>query len=98
MQVERREIESNLVKKGFIKETNGDHRCFHHEYKGKRTGVSTYVSHGSKHKSYGISLIKEMKKQLRLDTIKDALNLLKCPMKEDQYNRILIDKNVFPDK
>jgi len=66
MQVEKRTIESNLPHKGFIEEDT-HHKYFYHEYQGKRTGIYTYTSHGSKHKTYGENLLGMMRKQLRLD-------------------------------
>ena len=94
MQVERRIIESNLPAKGFV-EDNTHHKYFYHEYKGLRTGAYTYTSHGSKYKTYGISLLKRMKKELRLDTIKQVSDLFECPITGDDYNKILIDKGMI---
>ena len=91
MQIERRIIEANLPKKGFVREDAG-HRYFYHEYQGKRTGAYTYTSHGSKHNTYGDALLKMMKKQLRLDAIIQAIDLFKCPMTGDGYNQILKEK------
>lgn len=92
MQVERKVIESNLPRKGFVKE-NTHHRYFYHEYSGKRTGAYTYTSHGSKYKDYGVNLLKVMRKHLYLDTIKQVIDLFKCPITKDQYNEILRKKN-----
>jgi hypothetical protein len=94
MQIERRDIESNLPSKGFVRE-DSNHRYFYHEYRGKRTGAYTYTSHGSGYKTYGISLIKMMKTQLRLNNNKQVFNLCTCPISEEDYNKILIANNVF---
>lgn len=90
-QIDRDKIEQSLEKKGFVLE-NSNHRYFHHEYDGKRTGSFTYTSHGSHYKTYGNSLLNMMKKQLRLDTLKDTRDLLMCPMDERQYNEKLKEK------
>jgi hypothetical protein len=37
MQVDKRKIESSLVKKGFIRDEATHHTYFYHEYNGKRT-------------------------------------------------------------
>ena len=94
MQVPRKKIEANLATKGFIKEKT-HHTYFYHEYKGKRTGAYTYTSHGSNYKNYGISLLKRMKTELRLDTITQVARLCECPMKEKEYINILKNKNII---
>ena len=94
MQIDRKTIESSLKKKGFVKE-DGDHRYFHHEVDGRRTGVSTFTSHGSGYKTYGITLLKRMRIQLRLDTMLQTRNLLECPMDGEEYNTVLREKGIF---
>ena len=91
MQIERRTIEANLPTKGFIvKDTH--HKYFYHEYNGKRTGVYTYTSRGNHYKSYGVSLIKMMKKFLFLDSNRQVADLCNCPISKDDYNQILRNK------
>jgi hypothetical protein len=96
MQVDRRKIESNLLRKGFRTEEVPHHRYFHHEYNGLLTGSYTYTSRGASYKSYGTSLLKRMKKQLRLDTTRQVVDLCKCPMSGDAYNQILKQKGLIP--
>lgn len=97
MQVERRAIESNLPTKGFV-EHDTHHKYFYHEYKGLRTGSYTYTSRGSKYKSYGIPLLKRMKKELRLDGIRQVVDLFECPITGDDYNQILKNKGIIKSK
>lgn len=94
MQIDRRIIESSLLKKGFIEE-DSDHKYFHHEYNGKRTGIYTYTSHGSSYKTYGDSLISMIKRQLKLDTNSQIRDFLQCPMTSAEYTQILTEKNIF---
>lgn len=94
MQIERRKIESSLVSKGFVKDDT-HHKYFYHEYQGLRTGLYTYTSHGSKYKTYGMPLLKRMKKELKLDAIKQAIDLFECPMTKHGYNQILKDKGLL---
>lgn len=94
MQVEKRIIESNLPRKGFVEE-NTHHKYFYHEYQGRRTGIYTYTSHGSKYKTYENNLLGMMKKQLRLDTIRQVVDLFKCPITRDGYNQILKGKGLI---
>ncbi len=95
MTVDRRKAMKSLSKKGFRKVENSHHIYFHHEYKGKETGVYTYFSHSKKEKDIGRNLLLSMRKQLRLDKISDAIDLLVCPIDGAQYNEILINKNIF---
>lgn len=96
-QVPRDTIESTLPKKGFVlAPAKQSHKYFYHEYNGKRTGAYTYTSHGSSYKTYGDELLKRMKVELRLETLKEVRDLLLCPMDADAYNNKLIEKGVFP--
>lgn len=94
MSIPRRKIESSLKKKGFV-QGPGDHRYYYHEVGGKRTGAYTFVSTGSKYKTYDISLLKPMKMQLNLDNLIQVRNLLECPMDLEEYNRIIKSKGLY---
>jgi hypothetical protein len=94
LQIDRSEIEASLAAKGFIKE-DSHHRYFYHEVEGKRSGVFTYTSHGSHYKTIGDNLLKQMKKQLRLDTSAQIADLFKCPMTGDGYNELLRKKGML---
>ena len=94
VQVDRTAIESSLRGKGFVGE-DSHHRYFYHEVEGKRTGISTHTSHGSQFKTYEDNLLKQMRKQLRLDTLRQLRDLLECPMTEDDYNDILRKKGLI---
>lgn len=89
MQLDKREIESALAKKGFKRREKSGHTYFYHIFKGKETGIRTYTSRGSKYKSYGRELLGAMKKQLRLSSSVQLRDLVKCPMSGDDYNEIL---------
>ena len=93
-QIDRKQIEQSLKKKGFVVEET-HHHYFHHEYKGKRTGAFTYTSHGSKYKTYGDDLLKLMKKQLRLDNLNETRQLLECPMDGEQFNEKMRAKDII---
>lgn len=97
MQIPRDTIESSLPKKGFVRE-DSHHRYFYHEYKGKRTGPFTYISHGSKYKTYHEPLLKRMKKELRLDRIKEVEDLFLCPIDGDGYNQKLRGKGLIKEQ
>lgn len=95
MKVDRSVIEKNLKKKGFRKEKSGHHIYFYHEFNGQETGVYTKLSHSAKLKDISGDLLLSMRKQLRLETNKDAVDLFNCPMDKDKYNRVLIKNNIF---
>lgn len=95
MQVDRKTIEASLPNKGFVEEDT-HHRYFYHEFQGKRTGAYTYTSRGTKYKTYGVSLLKRMKFELRLDSIGQVADLCMCPMSGDQYTGILRTKGTIP--
>jgi len=98
MKVDRSEISKNLPKKGFRKEPSGHHIYFYHEYKGQETGVCTYISHSAKQKDVSGDLLLSMRKQLKLETTREAVDLIKCPINKEEFNRILIERKVFSPK
>jgi hypothetical protein len=92
MQVERRDIESNLPRKGFIRDERSKHTYFHHLYNGKRTGVSTHVSRGSSYDVYADDLLGSIKRELCLNSTRQAFDLCACPMDGPTFNQILAGK------
>lgn len=96
MQLDRSRIEGALSAKGFVREDT-HHRYFYHENQGKRTGIYTYTSHGSRFKSYGDPLLRSMRQQLRLDTVAQLADLVTCPMSRDGYNEHLKEKGLLPE-
>ncbi|MEA1991060.1 MAG: hypothetical protein U9N58_02545 [Thermodesulfobacteriota bacterium] len=95
MKVSRADIKKNLPQKGFKKKKFGHHIYFHHEYNGVETGIKTYISHSAKQRDIAGDLISSMRKQLRLDSIKETVALIRCPMDKKEYEKILIDRSIF---
>jgi len=89
MQLDRKEIESALAKKGFERREKSGHTYFYHIFKGKETGIHTHTSRGTKYKSYGRGLLGAMKKQLRLSSSAQLKDLVECHIDGDGYNEIL---------
>ena len=79
-----REIQQGLRKKGFVAE-NKHHQLYRLELEGEITSIRTMISHGSKKKDYGEELISRMRRQLKLDTKSQLVDLVKCPMTFDEY-------------
>lgn len=92
--IPRRVIEASLQDKGFQKDQR-DHRFWYFIHKGKKTIIRTKISTGEKHVDYGTDLLKMMQRQLRLDRLKEAKDLLICPMDEDGYIKILLSKGLI---
>jgi predicted RNA binding protein YcfA (HicA-like mRNA interferase family) len=85
----KKEVESALLKKGFRK-ADGDHHWFvYWSLDGRKTTVRTKTSHGST-KDLGDGLLKEMARQTRIQKA-EFLNLVDCPMSQQQYDKILND-------
>ena len=95
MKVARTDVKKNLPKKGFRKDKSKGHIYFYHEYRGKETGVSTYVSHSSSFKDISGDILKCMRKQLRLDTNREVVELVNCPMSKEDYNTRMRQKGIF---
>lgn len=93
MQIEKRDLESSLPRKGFERDVSRQHHTyFNHRYQGKYTGAYTYISHGMKMRSIGSPIIKKMKDQLRLDNSHQVVDLVNCPISGDDYIQILRSK------
>ena len=86
--LKRREIENALKRKGF-RQSNRDHKFFIYFTKeGKKTIVSTKISHGTGHSDIGSNLVNRMARQCKL-TSREFNNLVKCLLSRDRYEREL---------
>lgn len=79
-------VSSSLKKKGFKEEREGKHINYYFHHNGKDTGIRTWISHGDK--EIRDHLIACMVKQTKLDKAQ-FLDLVNCPMTEEQYIEIL---------
>lgn len=93
--IPRRVIEKSLKEKGFEIDEERDHRYYYFHYKGKKTVARTKISTGTGYRDYNIDLIKAIKRNLYLDSLKDVERLLICPMNEQEYSRILLKKSII---
>ncbi len=83
-----KDIEKALLKKGFEKissKQKSHHTFYYFVYKGKRTDIHTYLSHGGKSSDYGSGLMNKVQHQLKFQDSKLADAFLDCPFKEHQY-------------
>lgn len=81
----RTDVISGLLKKGFKQESGAKHDKLRLYVGDKRTGITTSVSRGKQYRDYGEDLIDLVKKELRLDTKKQLMDLIECPMSYEMY-------------
>jgi len=89
--VKTADLVAALLRKGF-RQDNTHHKYFWLYDGEKRTHVHTPISHGLR--EYGDSLLSRVKKQLFLDTKRQLLNLVDCPLSQQDYLGILVQKRV----
>jgi predicted RNA binding protein YcfA (HicA-like mRNA interferase family) len=89
--LERDDIESSLLKKGFTAE-EGDHRFFKLVAAGKYTGIYTKTSRGKKYKTLSSELVSKMASQLELTT-KEFVSLVDCSLSGEEYLRLLEERD-----
>jgi|AntRauTorckE6833_2_1112554.scaffolds.fasta_scaffold04716_4 hypothetical protein len=91
---DRRDIESALESKGFIKKEGSNHKVYVFKHKGLSQAVSTIISRGSSYKVYGSSLLGQMSTQLNL-TNKQLLDLIDCPMSKKDFVENLKSRGII---
>jgi len=84
-----KKITSALLRKGF-RQDNTHHKYYWFYDQGKKTLVKTRVSHGLA--EYGDALLSQVRRQLGLETKKQLLDLVECPLSREDYRDILIRK------
>ena len=90
---EKKDVESGLESKGFIRRC-GDHNYYvYYGSDGKKSMAKTKTSHGAG-KTLGDKLIGRMSKQCFLNK-KQFENLIDCPLSRDDYEKILIEKGKY---
>ncbi len=95
MKVYRKDIETNLPKKGFRKDAKGHHIYFHYWHRDKLTSIRTKISHTRKHKVIDNQILTQMRRQVKLDSNSDFVALVDCNMSHKQYEEILKNKELI---
>ena len=85
-------VTGNLKKKGFLEDERHDHIWYVLYIDGKQTNIRTKVSHNSN--DLGISLIKKMADQLKIDT-DTFVDLVTCKIDGQEYRTILERKKIL---
>lgn len=88
--VSRRLTEKSLKKKGFKKRKGTKHDIYVYCLSGAETSVFTLISRSSQLIDLDNNLISDMAGQCKLSR-KQFLRLARCPMKESEYRRILLE-------
>jgi hypothetical protein len=83
-----KEVESNILKKGFVK-LNNDHKRFWLVVDGKTIGIRTFTSHNGQ--DINDYLQSQMAKQLKI-TKKEFADFAACKLSESDYINILKNK------
>jgi hypothetical protein len=89
MPLDRSDVESALLLKGFtLSETH--HKFFtYHTTQGKKTHINTHTSHGTGYKNLGDDLVKAMSRQCGL-TMPQFKQLVSCTLDRNAYQQILV--------
>ena len=85
MTLNRKDVVSNLSRKGFKTIEKTKHTALIHQNSiGQRTGSKTIVSRGTKHKTLGNDIVASMAKGCKL-SINDFRKLVDCSMSKFEY-------------
>ena len=82
-------LQSGVEGKGVKKSDSHHHFYFYYTLTGKKSSIFTKVSHSGK--TLGSKLISKIKRQCKLKTPEDLLNLVECPLSQEEYEQHLID-------
>jgi hypothetical protein len=95
--IEKKTAATSLLAKGFRESDKAkpDHVYFDFFYLGIKTHIWTKVSHGSKSKEIPDPILLCMKRQLKLQSMKDIRRYLSCDMTEQEYIQFLRDTKVI---
>lgn len=96
MALERRDIRSALLAKGFSLDTSRKRSHERFEYRLETTEpVYTELSRGTRERTYHDKLLAKVKKQLLLDSKAQLLAFVACPLTKELYHEHLYSKGVF---
>lgn len=94
--IPKKDLVRGLQQKGFEHTPGGrqPHEKLRLCVNGKRTGISVPISRGAKIKEYGNDLIGVVKRELKLNTNSQVVDLVNCPLSQEQYLGILASKGL----
>ena len=91
---EKAKVESALLGKGFHKIEQDHHYFIYYTQEGKKTTVKTKTSHTKKMKDIPDNILGQMARQCHLSK-NEFLNLVDCPLSQDNYEKILQHKEII---
>lgn len=84
---DRKDVETALEKKGFLRNEGDHHRFIYYTKDGRKTRVLTKTSHS--HRQIADNILSQMAKQCAL-TNKLFGELVDCPLSRDSYEEMLV--------
>ena len=91
--IPRRKIIRTLSKKGFVLVEKKRHTFLVFvDSQGRQSQIRTFISRGSSYKDYTLPLLKAIKDELRLKDLKELEALISCPLSENEYRNLLIER------
>lgn len=94
MPLKVRDIEKNLMKKGFRKHDTHHRQFTYYTADGRKTDLLTRLSHS--HKEISDNLVALMARQVGLST-RDFRDLAQCPLDQAGYEEKLVSEGILPD-
>lgn len=85
--LKKKDIEAALLAKGFGKKNRG-HRVLHYYHGGRKTHITTWLSHSSQGRDVGKPLVGAMARQCRL-TKSEFESFVDCEMTGSDYYDVL---------
>jgi hypothetical protein len=94
MVLDKNDVKKSLNGKGFQMDKKKHHLYFtYFTLKGKKTRIYTYCSHSSE-SDIDDYLIRRMAEQCNISKA-EFIDLINCPLRQAEYEKILIGKNVL---
>lgn len=90
MPLDRSDIEASLKKKGFV-EVDGSHRFYTLMVDGRKSGITTMTSKGTKYKTLGDPLVAAMARELKLNK-KQFIQFVDCKISGEEYLVLVRDE------
>ena len=91
--MKNKEIRKGLENKGWIVEERTNHIFLEFVYEGRKTGIKTFLSRGTK--EYSKYLLSQIKKQLKFSNENELKKYIKCKLSNEDYIKILKTKNII---
>ena len=95
MTIKSADAKRSLKSKGFQEIRGRDHYFYFFYVDGKKTSIHAKISHGAKAREIDDFILGKIKTTLRLDSNKQAEDLLECPMEEQEFLAFLREQKTL---